>query len=260
MTLADLFRDAATFVALEPEDAAATLIFAAQRSLRLQRQPWPEWPIFLKAAIPYATHSSGGSPGWPPHAQQAVEHVLAEAVSWLKREGLVMDGLVGTQAGPGKLVFTRRGLQLRTLEDVARYREASALPAALVHPCIVGRVIPLFASGDRDIAVLCAFRAVEIAVRTAAGWDEKRFGVVMMQEAFNPDNGPLTDRSLRESERKAERDLFAGAFGHGRNPVNHNDLNMGPVEAARLILLASHLLSIVEKRAAAKKAADGAGV
>ena len=93
-----------------------------------------------------------------------------------------------------------------------------------------------------------AFRAVEIAVRTAARWDERKYGVPMMQEAFNPDVGPLTDRSLLESERKAERDLFAGAFGHGRNPVNHRDLNMGPVEAARLILLASHLLALVEKR------------
>ena len=139
---------------------------------------------------------------------------------------------------------------------MACYREASALPAALVHPSIAGRVIPLFASGDRDTAVLSAFRAVEIAVRQAAKWDEKKFGVRMMQEAFNPDRGVLTDRALPMTEREAEQALFAGAFGHGRNPVNHRDLNMGPVEAARLILLASHLLTIVEKRLAGQENPD----
>jgi len=248
MNLANLFRDAATFVALEPEDAAAALLVAAQTRITLQRQPWPVWPTFLLATLPYATLGYSSSPDWPLYAQQAVEHALAEAVGWLKREGLVMYGLVGTEAGPSKLVFTRRGLQLRTDADVARYREASALPVALIHPSIAGRVIPMFSGGDRDGAVLMVFRAVEIAVRTAAGWDGKKFGVPMMMEAFNPDNGPLADRSLPDSERIAERALFAGAFGHGRNPVNHNDLNMGPVEAARLILLASHLLAIVEKR------------
>lgn len=259
MTLADLFHDAAMFVRLEPADAGAVILEAAQRRVGSARHDELRWPVFWAPALPYATHSSGGNPNWPDYAEQEVRYALAEALGWLKREGLVMDGLVGTQAGPGKLVFTRRGLQLRTREDVARYRQASALPAALVHSTIVGRVIPLFSSGDRDIAVLCAFRAVEIAVRTAAGWDEKKFGVPMMQEAFNPDNGPLTDRKLLESERKAERELFAGAFGHGRNPVNHNDLNMGPVEAARLILLASHLLSLVDKRRPQQKALNDAG-
>lgn len=73
----------------------------------------------------------------------------------------------------------------------------------------------------------------------------------MIREAFNPKGGPLVDRSLPPGEQDAEQALFAGAIGHGRNPVSHREMDMLPAEAARLILLASHLLSIVEKRAAA---------
>jgi len=259
MTLADLFHDAATFVALGAEDAATVLFVNAQARVRLSQQPWPQWPEFIRAASPFATHSSGSSPAWPLHAQQAVEHVLAEAVGWLKREGLVMDGLVGTQAGPGKLVFTRRGLQLRTKADVTRYREASALPRTLVHLSISEQVVPLFLRGIRDSAVSYAFREVEIAVRRAAGYGAEKHGMAMMRDAFNPTNGSLADQTLPYGERDAEQALFAGAIGHGRNPVNHRDVDMEPVEAARLILLASHLLSLVEKRRPQQEALDDAG-
>ena len=134
MTLEGLFQDAATFIALGAEDAAAVILEAAQKRVDRNQRLEPQWPIFWAPALPYATHGSGSSPTWPRHAQQNVEYALAEAIGWLRHEGLVMKGLVGTQAGPGKLVFTRRGLRLQTKADMARYREASALPAALVHP------------------------------------------------------------------------------------------------------------------------------
>ena len=79
----------------------------------------------------------------------------------------------------------------------------------------------------------------------------------MMREAFDPRSGPLADRSLSLEEQDAEQALFAGAIGHGRNPVNHRDVDMTPTEAARMILLASHLLSIVEKREASMDERDG---
>ena len=251
MTLADLFHDAAAFLAIEPEDAGGAIMQAAQQ--RMGSSPAEtDWPIFWGAALPYATHSSASSPGWPGHTEQAVKFAYAEALGWLKREGLVMEGLVGTQAGPGKLVFTRRGLRLRSKADIAQYREASALPVALVHHAIMERVIPQFLRGDRDSAVSYAFREVEIAVRFAAGYDDAKHGMPMMREAFNPKGGPLVDGTLPYGEQEAEAALFAGAIGHGRNPVSHRDIDMTPIEAARLILLASHLLSIVEKRIAAR--------
>lgn len=248
MTLSELFHDAAMFIALEPEDIAGALVEFAQKRVDRHQHTKPRWPIFLVPALPYATHSSGSTPEWPPQLQQEVQYALAEAIGWLRCEGLVMDGLVGTAAGPGKLIFTRRGLQLRTRADLARYREASALPRALVHYSIAEKVVPLFLRGNHDSAVAYAFREVEIAVRWAAGFDNDRHGVPMMRDALHPNKGPLTDKTLPAGEREAEAALFAGALGHARNPVSHRDVDMEPAEASRLIMLASHLLSIVEKR------------
>jgi hypothetical protein len=42
-------------------------------------------------------------------------------------------------------------------------------------------------------------------------------------------------------------DLFAGAFGHGRNPPSHRRIELGAVKAAQLIGLASYLLTFVEE-------------
>jgi hypothetical protein len=62
----------------------------------------------------------------------------------------------------------------------------------------------------------------------------------------------LADRTRPSGEQEAEASLFASALGHGRNPISHRNVDMQPVEAAPLVLLASHLLSIVEKRKAAR--------
>jgi hypothetical protein len=42
--------------------------------------------------------------------------------------------------------------------------------------------------------------------------------------------------------------LFSAAIGHGKNPPSHRDVQPAPEEATRLIVFASHLLSIIEKR------------
>ena len=69
-----------------------------------------------------------------------------------------------------------------------------------------------------------------------------------MRTAFHPDTGPLSDPSLVSAERESEMHLFAGAVGHAKNPPSHRDVNLTRQEAARLIVLASHLLAILEQR------------
>jgi hypothetical protein len=65
------------------------------------------------------------------------------------------------------------------------------------------------------------------------------------------ETGPLPDKALIVSERESEMFLFSGSIGHAKNPPSHRDVYLTRVEAARLIVFASHLLDIVEQRSAA---------
>lgn len=105
--------------------------------------------------------------------------------------------------------------------------------------------------GDHDVAVVQAFKAVEMAVRAATGFSAELVGVNLMRRAFHHDTGTLADKSLPTAEREAEVQMFAGAIGHGKNPGSHREVAMDQVEAARLILFASYLLTLVERRAQA---------
>ncbi len=142
---------------------------------------------------------------------------------------------------------------LRTRADLEAYREANILPPALIHARMAAKVVPLFVRGDHEIAVVQAFKEVEIAVRETAGYGPDEFGVAMMRKAFQAEKGPLASNELGMAEREAELALFAGAIGHAKNPGSHRHVQMTKIQAARLILFASHLLEIVFLRGLGKR-------
>ena len=104
----------------------------------------------------------------------------------------------------------------------------------------------MFLRGDYAIAVLQAFIEVEIAVRKEAKLPDDLVGVKLMRAAFHPENGPLGDRKSVFAEREALMHLYSGAIGHCKNPPSHRDVSVNCLTAARLIALASHLLSELE--------------
>jgi uncharacterized protein (TIGR02391 family) len=104
-----------------------------------------------------------------------------------------------------------------------------------------------------DVAVFQAMKAVEVATREAAGLPNDLIGVKLMRKAFDPKDGPLADMEAGESEKEARSALFAGAIGSYKNPHSHHDVELtDPTEAAEIVMLANHLLRIVDARKKAR--------
>lgn len=191
-------------------------------------------------------------PSYPQGTQRQATLVVAEALCWLTSQGLI----IRDPDQPGAFYRpTRRAATLRTRIDVEAFSRGRVLPDALVPDLFARTVVPLFRRGDYDVAVFQAFKELEVATRkgvnaNGGGYPDNYIGVDLMRRAFHPDNGPLRDPNLVFSEREAEMHLFSGAIGHAKNPPGHRDVEIGAEEAAKLIIFAGYLLSIVQDRAA----------
>ena len=178
---------------------------------------------------------------------------LMEAWQWLEREGFVaprptnLSGESVAMATGTAYFVTKRGNRIKRSEDLDAYRKAALLPKGQLHPSIAHKVWSLFLRGDYDIAVLQAFKEIEIAVRQAGGYDQQDLGVNLMRKAFG-NKGSLIDCLQHPAEQQAISDLFAGAIGSYKNPFSHKHVFATAEEAAEMIIIASHLLRIVDSR------------
>ncbi len=149
----------------------------------------------------------------------------------------------------GWRILTRQGEQISDAQDLKKVREAAEFPKWLIHPTITEKVTRAMLRGDLDEAVFAAFKAVEEAVRAAGKFSAGDIGMPLMRKAFDKTTGPLTELSHPEGERDALAHLFAGAIGSYKNPHSHRTVNLTDMrEAQEQIVLASHLLRIVETR------------
>ena len=94
-----------------------------------------------------------------------------------------------------------------------------------------------------------AFRAVEIRVREVCGYTTDDHGAPMMRKAFAPNSGPLADPTVPTGEQEGVAHLFAGAIQYIRNVTAHRPVDIDPGEGVELLMFASHLLRIVNRRA-----------
>ena len=232
-TIYELLPDHNALLALEPEELAGVVLqhlnSEEPRSSALNR-----YNFGLQHTVK----------DYPPSHQDQISRALMEAWMWLEREGLVAP----RPGDSNHWVFvTRRGHSLATPDKLEAYRRSNLLPRRLVHGNLT-KVWGSFLRGDYDTAVFQAFKEVEVRVREAAALSSTDLGVDLMRKAFKPGEGPLADSASPKAEQEALMHLFAGAVGSYKNPHSHRNVEIDAIEAVEMILLASHLLNIVDKR------------
>jgi uncharacterized protein (TIGR02391 family) len=187
------------------------------------------------------------NPLYPTHKGEVVR-VLLEAWSWLQGEGFLVP------LEHNWFFVSRRAKRLKSRDDFAAYQKASLLPKGQLHPLIATKVYPAFLRGEYDTAVFQAFREVEVSVRRAGNFRAELVGVELMREAFRPANpnkpavvpGVLTDTALPIAEQEGMHSLFVGAIALYKNPQSHRNVPTDAIDAAEVVVFASHLLRMID--------------
>lgn len=177
-------------LALTPEDFGGVVIELMS--------PLMQNGMFNPATLIAQVYQPFGA-SYPPGSSRAIELAIAEAISWLVTEGILVPD--PGQPSPGFYVPTRRALSLKTRTDVEAFRKGRILPTDLLPTLFAEKVVPLFRRGDHDVAVFQAFKEVEVAVRhganaKGAGYANSEVGTTLMRKAFHPETGPLADKTL----------------------------------------------------------------
>lgn len=242
-TLKQLILESRAVVEMHTADLAGYIFEVLMNTDAMNRGQWNRRNFCMEASREYGSHEGG--------SDQEVGVACSAAWSWLESNGLICRH---PEQDNGWFVSTARGRQVRNHQGIRELISNEQLPEHFLHAEFISNVRPLFLQSRFETAVFEAFKTLEVAIRIAAGLGDDSIGVPLASKAFHPEDGSLTDSTLEKGERVALMNLMAGAIGSYKNPSSHRRVAISADEARDMIMLASHLLRIVEARAGRKAA------
>ena len=172
--LQQIIPDPDILLALEPEELGAKLLTLLRRAYGRNRIFYTE--TFLHDVLQPPVG------GYPSDRRAEIAEAVSEALAWLEAQALIVPSPHNPRNAK---ILSRRARRFENEAEFMAYAAARRLPREVLHYQLRDSVWLSFVRGEFAEAVFKGMRAVEVAVRDAAGYPAGEHGVSMIRRAFH---------------------------------------------------------------------------